>query len=555
MSRALRWTLGVLAAIVVLAAVGYTNRLTLLQYSLGWYTDIRFPRDENRPVPWRSGPENPAEPAGRRPPNIVVIVADDLGINDVSTYGGWLGARGAPTPNIDAIANEGARFDVGYAGSAVCTPSRAALLTGRYPWRFGAEFTPTPGAMARVVPVLHRHPSRVRPVVIDDAAAARAPAFDRLGLPPSEITLAELLHDRGYHTVHIGKWHLGSVPAMRPTAQGFDESLFMESGLYLPAGDPRGVESRQDFDPIDRFLWPNMRFAVSYNGGRWFEPSGYLTDYFTDEAVEVIRRNRHRPFFLYLAHWGVHTPLQASREDYDALASIPDHRERVYAAMVRSLDRGVGRVMRALRDEGLDEDTIVVFTSDNGAPNYIGLPDVNRPFRGWKLTLFEGGLRVPYLVRWPRAIAAGTVERRPASHVDLLPTLVAAAGGAPPADRPIDGIDLLARLAPDAPAAAPRALHWRTGPYRAIRDGRWKLVAAGRPARRWLFDLEADPTERNDLSAAMPDKVAELEAAMRAHHDPMPPPAWASFIEYPVSIDLTLDRPESPDDEHAYWVN
>ena len=415
-----------LLALLVLAGVIWTQRLLILQYTVGWRTDILNPRDPWRPIPWQTGPQTPAQPAAQRAPNIIVILADDLGINDVGAHGGGRAAIGVPTPAIDSIAAAGVRFDNGYAGSAVCTVSRAALLTGRYPWRFGVEFTPTPGAMGRVAGELYKDPQRIHPVLIDRDIASRTPSFNELGMPQSEVTLAELLKTRGYHTVHIGKWHLGSTPQMRPNNQGFDESLFMESGLYLPIKHPDVVNSRQDFDPIDRFLWPNMRFGVSYNGGRWFEPKRYLTDTFTDEAVNVIRNNRHRPFFLYLAHWGVHTPLQASKEDYDALSNIPDHRRRVYSAMVRSVDRSVGRVLQTLREEGLLDNTLVIFSSDNGAPGYLGLTDPNKPYRGWKLTFFEGGIKVPYVAQWPARIPPGTRFAAPISHIDMLPTAAAA---------------------------------------------------------------------------------------------------------------------------------
>jgi arylsulfatase A-like enzyme len=551
--KARRAWLGGVAVLAVLAALAYSQRLTILQYTLGWYTDIVHPRAANRPVPWSAGPA-PAAPTAR-PPNIIVIVADDLGINDVSTHGAGMTADGVPTPAIDSIARDGVRFDSGYAGSAVCTPSRAALMTGRYPWRFGVEFTPTPGAMARVIGAMGQAPGTLHPVLIDKEAAAQAKSFGDLGLPPSELTLAEVLKTRGYHNIHIGKWHLGSTPEMRPNNQGFDESLFMESGLYLPTNDPRVVNSKQDFDPIDTFLWPNMRFGVSYNGGAWFEPASYLTDYFTDEALTVIRRNKNRPFFLYLAHWGVHTPLQASRADYDALPQIKDHRRRVYAAMIRSLDRSVARVLQTLRDEGLADNTIVIFTSDNGAPNYIGIADVNQPYRGWKLTLFEGGLRVPYVAKWPGHIPPGTRYAAPVSNIDILPTLAAAAGAQIPADRRIDGVNLLPYLAGGAPAQAARTLHWRDGPYRALRHQGWKLIRSERPKKDWLFHLDDDPTEQRNLAAARPDKLAELGALMQQHHAGMPAPLWRSFLENPVLIDKTLDQKQEPFDEYTYWFN
>jgi arylsulfatase A-like enzyme len=540
---------------LVIGALLYANRLVLMQYSLGWYTDILHPREANHPVPWRNGPSQTAQATQARPPNIIIILADDLGINDVSTHGGGHTAEGVPTPNIDSIARDGVRFEHGYAGAAVCTVSRAALMTGRYPWRFGVEFTPTPGAMARVASTLYDNPDSIHPVVVDGAKAAVAKDFNDLGMPASEVTVAEALKARGYHTLHIGKWHLGSTPDMRPNHQGFDETLFMESGLHLPVNSPDVENSKQDFDPIDKYLWPNMRFGVSYNGGKWFEPAKYLADYFTDEAVAVIKKNKNQPFFLYLAHWGVHTPLQASKADYDALSNIPDHRRRVYAAMIRSVDRSVGRVLQTLKDEGLENDTIVIFASDNGAPGYIGLPDVNQPFRGWKLTHFEGGLRVPYVAKWPGHIPAGSRYESPITNIDIMPTVLAAAGGAMPTDRTIDGVNLLPYLGTKPAVQPPRALHWRDGRYRAMQENRWKLIVSERPPKAWLFNLAEDPTEHTNLVAKYPQKLAEMKSKMNTHHAAMPPPLWPSFIELPISIDKTLNQKPLPTDETVYWYN
>ncbi len=547
----------VIAALILasIAALVYLNRIHLFKYSLGWYTDFTHPRDPNRPVPWMAGPQTASLPLAQRPPNIIIILADDLGINDVSTHGGGHTAEGVPTPHIDSIARDGVRFDQGYAGAAVCTVSRAALMTGRYPWRFGVEFTPTPGAMARVAGALYADPNRLYPIIIDKQKAEASKSFNDLGMPASEQTVAEALKARGYHTLHIGKWHLGSTPEMRPNNQGFDESLFMESGLHLPENSPDVVNSKQDFDPIDKFLWPNMRFGVSYNAGKWFEPAKYMADYYTDEAINAIKRNKNQPFFLYLAHWGVHTPLQASKADYDALPQITDHRRRVYAAMIRSIDRSVGRVLQTLKDEGLDSNTLVVFTSDNGAPGYIGLPDVNQPYRGWKLTQFEGGLRVPYVAKWPGHIAPGTQYKEPISNIDIMPTVVAAAGGAMPTDRKIDGVNLLPHLSATPTQQAARPLFWRDGPYRALRDHNWKLIVSERPKKDWLFNLAVDPTERNNLATSQPDKLAQMKATLAAHHAQMPPPQWPSFLEMPVEIDKTLNQKHLPTDEYTYWSN
>ena len=552
----LRKGLAITAALLAAAAaLAYLNRLTLLQYSLGWYNAIMFPRDDNRPVPWQAGPAQAAQPVAQRPPNIVVILADDMGFNDVTTYGGGHGAQGVPTPHIDALARDGVRFDRGYAGSAVCTVSRAALMTGRYPWRFGVQFTPTPGAFAAVVGGLGSNDPNAPPSIIDRERARKAKGFDDLGMPASEQTLAELVRARGYHTVHVGKWHLGQSAEMRPNNQGFDESLNQEGLLYWPRNSPDVVNAMQDFDPIDKFLWGNGRESVSFNGGKQFKPARYLTDYLTDEAVNAIKANRNRPFLLYLAHWGIHSPLQAARADYDALPHITDHRRRVYAAMVRAVDRSVGRVVETLRAQGLEDNTIVIFTSDNGAPGYIGIPEVNKPFRGWKITLFEGGLRVPYVAKWPGRIAPGTQYAAPVSNIDILPTLVAAAGARLPSDRVIDGVNLLPYLAPGAPAQAERALYWIDGHYRTVQDQGWKLIVSQRPAKTWLFNLNTDPTERNNLAASEPQRLALLRTMLDRHHAQMPPPLWEPFLEGPVFIDKTLDQPKAPGDEYTYWVN
>ena len=550
------WTVGVL---ILLALTVYFNRIYLLTNMTGWLTDIKHPRETNHPVPWVVEPPTAALPPNERPPNIIVIMADDMGINDVTTYGGGYAESGAATPNIDSIASDGVRFDAGYAASAVCTVSRAAFMTGRYSSRFGVNFTPTPGNMLKMLPFLIKGGEPLLPIVTHEERAKDLKEFNELGMPPSEITVAELLKERGYHTMHLGKWHLGGTKELRPNNQGFDESLYMESGLYLPENSPDVVNSKQDFDPIDGFLWPNMRYAVSYNAGKWFEPKKYLTDYLTDEAVSAIRSNKYRPFFMYLAHWGVHTPLQAAKEDYNALSNIKDHRRRVYAAMVRSMDRSVGKVLQALKEEGLDQNTIVIFTSDNGAPNYIGLPEVNQPYRGWKLTFFEGGLRVPYMAKWPGHIAPGTRYKTPVSNIDILPTVVAAAGGKLPTDRVIDGVNLLPYLgmsdARDKPIQASRPIYWNDGSYQAMLFEGWKMQVADLPKKVWLYNLHEDPTERVNLADKRKDKVADLKAMLAAHNAKLPPSLWPSILESPIAIDKTLDQAPAKGDEYIYWQN
>ena len=274
---------------------------------------------------------------------------------------------------------------------------------------------------------------------------SEVPPMEEQGVPPEEVTLAELLGDAGYHSVMLGKWHLGEVPGQRPVDQGFDESLgFYAGGSMFGDPDDRDiVNAKQDFDPIDAFIWPILSFAVRKDNEARFTPDLYMTDYLSREAVRAIEASRHRPFFMYLAYNAPHTPLQATRADYEALSHIESHPERVYAAMIRALDRGVGEVLESLVANGLEENTLVIFSSDNGGAHYIGLPEINKPFRGWKMTFFEGGLRSPFFMKWPAQIPRGARSAEPASHIDVFTTVASVAGASVPSDREIDGIDLL----------------------------------------------------------------------------------------------------------------
>jgi uncharacterized sulfatase len=431
-------------------------------------------------------------------------------------------------------------------------------MSGRYGTRFGFEFTPTPSGMMPMMRLISGTQDRpLAPPGLTNPDSADL-EFADMGMPPSEITLAELLAEQDYHTVHIGKWHLGGVNGMAAHDQGFAESLLMASGLYGRRDDEDVIQARQDFDPIDRFLWAALNFAASFNGGPAFEPPKYLTDYYTDEAVKVIEANKDRPFFLYLAHWAPHTPLQASREDYDALSDIELHRERVYAAMIRALDRGVGRVMEALKANGLDDNTLVMFTSDNGGAGYIGLPDVNDPYRGWKITLFEGGIRVPFLARWPAKLPAGETFNAPVHHFDMYATAAAAAGADVPADRIIDGVDLIPYVTDAADREAPHEyLFFRSGAAQAVRDERWKLMVSapeGLPRKEWLFDLTADG-EWTDLLGEHPDIAARLRGVLETHNSTQAEPRWPWTITTAQNVDRDLSQEDQPEDEFAYWSN
>jgi len=549
--------IGIAAAVILAAGAGFiavrTNPLLLLRVIVAWKEREIGP---NRPVVWQQGPAAPEQPAGERKPNIVVIVADDLGINDITFDGGGVAGGAAPTPSIDAIAREGVTLTEAYAGNATCAPSRAAIMTGRYATRFGYEFTPAHPVFEKLVGTF-RSPGSLHAPIYHADQVKNVPSDDRIGLPSSEITVARLLQSQGYRTLMLGKWHLGEAPGKRPTDVGFDESLGFLIGAqkYLLEDDPDVVNSKQDFDPIDIFLWTALPFAVSHNNGPRFRPSEYMTDYLGDEAVRAIEANRNRPFFMYLAFNAPHTPLQALKSDYDALPQIKDHRLRVYAAMIRSLDRNVGKVVEALKANGLDGNTLVIFTSDNGGAHYVGLPDLNKPYRGWKATFFEGGIRVPYFIKWPAALPGGARYAEPVGHIDIFSTVAAAAGAATPADRVLDGVNLLPFIEGTAQGRPHETLFWRSGDYRTLREGDWKLQVSARPDKVWLFDLKNDPTEKNNLAASQPGRLTELRKTLDAINGEQVKPIWPALLEGAIAIDHPLNVPDKPEDEYIYWAN
>lgn len=552
-----------LLLIAVVGALAWINKVPLLLAVVSYQADREYVDQQPfQLVPWQQGPATTQQSASERPPNIVLIVADDLGYNDISTFGGGVADGKVKTPNIDRLAAEGVVFEQSYSGANTCAPSRGMLMTGRYPNRTGFAFTPMPGSMGKMVGMIAGSIDNGLPSgVFDDELAAQKPPYQEQGLPPAETTLAEMLKVQGYYTAHIGKWHLGRSTGMAPQDQGFDDSLLMHSGLYLPADDDNVVNAKLEFDPIDQFLWARMKFAASFNetDTAGFKPGSYLTDYYTDESLRVIEANKNRPFFLYLAHWGVHTPLQATREDYEAVGDIKPHRLRVYAAMIRALDRSVGRVMEKLAEEGLAENTVVMFTSDNGGPGYLGLPGVNQPFRGWKITSFEGGLRVPMFVKWPAQLPAGKRVQTPVTHIDVLPTVMASVGAGIPVDIEIDGENLLPLTQSETAAAWQReTLFWVSGQSQVVRHGDWKLQLNTHPAdgqQKWLFDLANDPNERNNLATIQVDKVAELEALLAEHRANGRSPLYPASVQMPVMVDKTLAERFEPGDELVYTPN
>ncbi|MDP7135043.1 MAG: sulfatase-like hydrolase/transferase, partial [Planctomycetota bacterium] len=315
------------------------------------------------------------------------------------------------------------------------------------------------------------------------------------------------------------------------------------------------VNAKREESGVEKMVWASAQYQAQFNGSEGFEPNGYLTDYYTNAAVKVIENNRNQPFFLYLAHWGIHNPLQATKKDYDEFSHIDDHTLRVYSGMIRALDRGVGKVVQALEENGLTENTMIVFTSDNGGAGYIALPDVNRPYRGWKLTHFEGGTHVPFMAKWPARIEAGTTMDDPIHHIDLFHTFAAAGGAKVPTDRKMDGVNLLPFIRDEVEGVPHSTLFWREGHHQSVQHEGWKLIRADRPDRRWLFNLQEDPTEQHNLADSHPEQLALLEGLLAAHNIEQADPLWPSVLNSPQLIDKDGGKEYEEGDEYIYWPN
>ena len=559
-----KWLIGLLA-VGVIAIIGAPalkdTMLDMLLGNIGVIQEITDPIGPNREVVWEKGPVTADTSPQQRPPNVILILADDLGANDVTYGGGGVANGSVPTPNIDSIAREGVSFSNGYAANATCAPSRAALLTGRYPSRIGFVSTPAPAIFMKWA--ASRRKNDPYPSHYFEEREDEVPDYRAQGLPHDEITLAELLNDNGYHSVMLGKWHLGDKEGMRPGDHGFGEFLGILGGgsVYLPEDHPDVVNAKLSFDPVDITQWKAYSFHVTANDGKRFEPASYLTDYLTDEAVKVIEQNKNRPFFMYLAYNAPHSPLQAMPEDYAALAHIEDHTERVYGGMIRSLDRNVGRVLDSLKKNGLEENTLVIFASDNGGAGYLGLPDINKPYRGWKSTFFEGGINVPFFMKWPANIPRGIVYEKPVAQLDVFATVAAATGTPLPSGRKIDGVDLLPFVNGNIKGRPHETLFWDTGSYQAVIAGDWKLhhvnPVKAKPFRNhWLFNMKDDPTEQVNLADTRADKVNELQTILQAfNQNDKVKPLWPSLLEGPIRIDETINQSWEKEDEYVIWSN
>ena len=540
--------------LLFIGLLSWQNRINIAVWAIPKILNITTPVLSEGSSNWQEGPSLKDKISDTRP-NIILILADDLGFNDVSLYNGGAGSGSLMTPNIDQIAKDGVMFENGYAANAMCAPSRASIMTGRYSTRFGFEFTPLfPGAVQLMKWISDIQDDELK-IEIEEKLYEDAKDIFSAGIPTEEITIAEALKDAGYYTAHIGKWHLGRVDGSHPNDQGFDDSLFMEGGLYLPENDKRVVNAKTDH-PVDNMVWAKGQFSASFNKSPNFAPGGYLTDYYTDEAIQVIEKNKHRPFFLYLAHWAVHNPLQALKSDVAAISHhTTGHNLQVYSGMITALDRSVGRIVDALEKNGLTDNTLIIITSDNGGASYIELADINDPYRGWKLTHFEGGTHIPFMAKWPDQIEAGTQFIPAVHHNDIFQTIAAAGNANVPTDRILDGVDFLPFVNGSKDGILHETLFWRQGHQQTVLHQGWKLIRTSKAEQKWLFNLEEDPTEQNNLISDYPDKVKLLEQLLDKHNLEQVEPLWPSVANAPILIDIHTGQEYEKGDEYIYWPN
>jgi arylsulfatase A-like enzyme len=443
--------------------------------------------------------------AAQEQPNIIFLFADDAGYADF----GFQGSTEMKTPNLDKLAQQGVTFTQGYVTDATCGPSRAGLITGKYQQRFGYEEINVPGYMSENSKFL----------------------ADDMGLPLDQVTIADYLKTLGYKTAMYGKWHLGDADRFHPTKRGFDEFYGFRGGARSYFGYEEASSAHHDTKMERGF-------------GNFEEPQRYVTDALADEAIAFMRKNKKNPFFIYLAFNAVHTPMEATEEDMNAFPDLTGKRKEL-AAMTLALDRACGKVLNKLKELGLDKNTIVVFSNDNGGPTDKNA-SLNLPLSGTKSNHLEGGIRVPFVMRWPKTIQKGSQYNYPISTLDLLPTFYVAAGGNSHDLTDVDGVDLIPYLQGTNKSRPHQTLFWKKEVRLAYREGDWKLIRfADRPAE--LYDLSTDIGEQNDLATTHPERVKTMFKKMFEWESTLERPLWMlkrSFENYDIE---RMDRYRTPE--------
>ena len=463
-------------------------------------------------------------------PNVILIVADDLGYNDISYNGNTL----IETKNIDQIAKNGINFSRAYATASVCAPSRAAFLTGNYQQRYGFEFLPD----------LFNYSPRVRKA--DFKRFGHQDNFkkwyendtpiNKRGLNPFVNTIGDYLKKMGYQTSVIGKWHMGTNSKFNATNFGFDfhYGISGAGSLYAPINQDNIIESRHTWDFADFIIWQATNYHTLENGKKTIpKNSEYLTDVFTKRAVDYIKVNKNKPFFLHLSHMAPHGPFQAQKKYYDQFSHIKDHNKRVYYAMIKNLDDSIGEIKKALNDEGIAENTLIIFTSDNGGATYTRATD-NSPFIGGKMSNFEGGTTVPMIIEWTNKIKPQGNYSNMVSLLDIVPTILDAVKS-PSLSNTFDGVSLLPYIK-SKDKKPHKELFWKTGYVKSIISDNFKLHINEKENFRTLINLENDPSEKFNLISKYPEKAKKLTESWEQWNNTLKEPIWKSNADVSIPI-------------------
>lgn len=466
-------------------------------------------------------------------PNIVLIMADDLGVADLKLYD----VNGQATPHIDRLASEGVKFNNAFVTSPVCSPSRAAIITGRYTQRFGFEYQLHDRYLKNRLEyhafklIMKNGPWRPKWM----AEVPGKEAILKQGLPPDEITLPELLQKQAYHTGLIGKWHMGSDEDHKPCNFGFDYQYgFYEShSLYAYEGTSGIVDQKVKEDFTDKHIWKGQRKGphAIFRNCQEIEEQDYLTDRIAEEGIDFIDRNRDEPFFLWLSFNAPHTPLQAKEEYYNLFAHIEDPVKRIYAAMIANLDDALGSVLNHIKELNLEENTLIFFISDNGGAEYTFTTE-NGPYKGGKITDFDGGLKVPFIMKWKGQIPEGMSYDPMVSSMDIFQSVVSAASIPLPDDRKFDGVDLLPYIKGVYADVPHDILFWQRGFSKTLRTNEWKLLLNEDSGDTLLYDIINDPYESKDVSEAQKIMAERLLEKHTNWSSELASPLWPSMVHY-----------------------
>lgn len=522
------------SVIVIIILSAYTSSVTDSRWKIDW--DTRLVEGKNNLIQTKQISSKDSMP------NVILIVCDDLGKYEVSAYG----TEHLQTPNIDQLGTEGVIFEEGYVTSPICAPSRASILTGRIQNRFGFE-----------TQIVDYYPSNMVEyygakylINMQSWELTSKPEYPsskdhmKQGIPPSEINIAELLKSYGYKTGIIGKWHSGYSFDHLPLQRGFDYQygFYGAFSLYTPEKEMEGIRNFEHDHFGIKHQWEKGRseHGAIYEQGEKIVEEEYLTFAIRDRAVEFIEKNKEsdHPFFLYVPFSAPHVPFQAPEEYYQRFSHIADENKRVYYAMITAVDDAIGDIHNSLKENGLEDNTLIVFISDNGGATYTEATE-NGPLKGGKTTQFEGGINIPFMMKWKGKINQGTTYSNPVISTDIFTTIAAAIGAQLPGDRVYDGENLIPFINNENLNPPHEELFWRADHIWVMRKGNYKLIMSSRDGWKELYDLKNDKSEVHNLLEEKPELFQNMyNKHLEWQKNNLPEhPLWPHLVDFKTMID------------------